>query len=169
MKHVKLDRIDLIILREMQKDGRVTNVELAQKAGISAPPCLRRVRALEQAGYIRGYHADIAPDKLGYGMSIFIHVGLANHAESDLVHFAKLVDTWPQVRESYMLTGDSDFLLKVVTHDWETFQKFLTSQLAGAPNVNHVKSFPTMRRTKYEPGIPIDESPAPVESAKEQG
>ncbi|MDD3182842.1 MAG: Lrp/AsnC family transcriptional regulator [Alphaproteobacteria bacterium] len=167
MKHVKLDRIDLIILREMQKDGRITNVELSQKAGISAPPCLRRVRALEQAGFIRGYHADIAPDKLGYGMSIFIHVGLANHAESDLLHFAKLVEGWPQVRESYMLTGDSDFLLKVVTQDWEAFQKFLTSQLAGAPNVNHVKSFPTMRRTKYEAGIPIDEASASVETAKE--
>lgn len=156
MKHVKLDRIDLTILREMQKNGRVTNVELAQKAGISAPPCLRRVRALEQAGFIRSYHADVAPDKMGYGMTVFIHVGLANHAESDLLHFAKTVDTWPQVRESYMLTGDSDFLLKVVAEDWEAFQKFLTSQLTGVPNVNHVKSFPTMRRTKYEPGIPID-------------
>lgn len=168
MKHVKLDRIDLIILREMQKNGRITNVELSEKAGISAPPCLRRVRALEKAGYIRGYHADIAPDKLGYGMSIYIHVGLANHAESDLNHFAKLVEGWPQVRESYMLTGDSDFLLKVVTQDWEAFQKFLTSQLAGAQNVNHVKSFPTMRRTKYEPGIPIEEPASALpDTAKE--
>lgn len=167
MKHVKLDRIDLTILREMQNDGRITNVELAQKAGISAPPCLRRVRALEQAGYIRGYHADIAPDKMGFGLSVYIHVGLANHAESDLTHFAKMVDTWPQVRESYMLTGDSDFLLKVVTQDWESFQKFLTSQLAGAPNVNHVKSFPTMRRTKYAPGIPIDEPKPSPASAKD--
>jgi len=166
MKNVKLDRIDLTILHEMQRDGRVTNVELAEKAGISAPPCLRRVRALEEAGYIRGYHADIAPDKMGYGMTVFIHVGLANHAESDLLNFAKIVETWPQVRESYMLTGDSDFLLKVVAEDWEAFQKFLTSQLTGAPNVNHVKSFPTMRRTKYEAGIPIDVKSVAAETDK---
>jgi len=165
MKHVKLDRIDLTILHEMQKEGRITNVDLAQKAGISAPPCLRRVRALEESGYIRGYHAEIAADKMGFGMTVYIHVGLANHAESDLNHFAKLVDGWPQVRESFMLTGDSDFLLKVVTEDWESFQKFLTTQLTSAPNVNHVKSFPTMRRTKFAPGIPIEiKGAAPIEN-----
>jgi DNA-binding Lrp family transcriptional regulator len=156
MKRVKLDHIDLVILNEMQKDGRITNVDLAEKAGISAPPCLRRVRALEQAGFIRGYHADIAPDKMGFGLTVFIHVGLANHSESDLAHFTKLVDSWPQVRESYMLTGDSDFLLKVVSEDWESFQKFLTTQLTTAPNVMHVKSAPAMRRTKFEAGVPID-------------
>lgn len=156
MKHVKQDRIDLIILDEMQKDGRITNVDLAKKSGISAPPCLRRVRALEDAGYIKGYHADVAPEKLGFGLTVFIHVGLENHKEQDLIAFAKLVDQWPEVRSSYMLTGDSDFLLKVASRDWEEFQAFLTSKLAGAPNVNHVKSFPAMRRTKYTPGVPID-------------
>ncbi len=162
MKHVKLDRIDLTILRELQKDGRVTNVDLSKTADISAPPCLRRVRALEEAGYIRGYHADVAPDKLGFGLTVFIHVGLANHTEADLMHFAKQCDHWPQVRESYMMTGDSDFLIKVVAEDWEAFQKFLTTQLTAAPNVNHVKSYPAMRRTKFEPGVPIKiDDPAP--------
>ena len=156
MKNVKLDRIDLIILREIQKNGRITNVDLAALAGISAPPCLRRMRALEEAGFIRGYHADVAPDKMGFGMTVFIHVGLANHAESDLLHFAKMVDGWPLVRESYMLAGDTDFLLKVVAEDWEAFQKFITTQLTNAPNVIHVKSFPTIRRAKYEAGIPIE-------------
>ncbi len=156
MKHVKLDSIDLIILREMQQNGRVSNVDLAKKVGLSAPPCLRRMHALEAAGYIRGYHADVAPDKLGFGLTVFIHVGLGNHAESDLLHFAKLVDGWPQVRASYMLTGDSDFLLKVVSEDWESFQKFLTTQLTAAANVTHVKSFPAMRRTKYAAGVPIE-------------
>lgn len=157
MKHVKLDRIDLKILRELQKDGRMSNVDLAKQAGISAPPCLRRMRALEEAGYIRGYYAHIAADKMGYGLTVFIQVGLSNHAESDLLHFAKLVEGWPQVRECYMLTGDTDFLLKVVAEDWEAFQKFLTSQLTAAPNVHHVKSSPAMRRTKYEPGVPIED------------
>ena len=157
MKRVKLDRIDLRILRELQKDGRITNVDLAKIVGISAPPCLRRVRALEESGFIRGYHADVAPDKLGFGITVFIEVSLVNHTENDLSHFAKLVEGWPQVRECYMLTGDYDFLLKVVAEDWENFQKFFSSQLSAASNIQHTKSFPAMRRTKYESGVPIDE------------
>ncbi len=160
MKHVKLDRIDLNMLRALQKDGRMTNVDLAKLVGISAPPCLRRLRALEESGFIRGYHADVAGEKLGFGMTVFIHVGLGNHAENDLNHFAALLDSWPQVRESYMLTGDTDFLLKVVCEDWESFQRFLTSQLAATQNVTHVKSSPAMRRTKFAPGAPIDDKSA---------
>lgn len=164
MKHVKLDRIDLRILRELQKDGRMTNVELAKRVGISAPPCLRRARALEEAGYIRGYHADVAADKLGYGITVFTLVTLTNHAESDLLSFARLAESWPQVRECYMMTGDADFIIRIVAEDWESFQKFLTHDLAGAPNVARVKSAPAMQRTKYEPGVPIDEKmPLPAE------
>lgn len=157
MKHVKLDRIDLRILRELQKDGRMTNVELAKHVGISAPPCLRRVRALEESGYIRGYHADVAGEKLGYGITVFTMVSLTNHAESDLQNFAKLCETWPQVRECYMMTGDADFIIRIVAEDWEAFQKFLTHQLASAANVAHYKSAPAMQRTKFEPGVPIDD------------
>src|ERR1700735_1512126 len=104
MKHVKLDRIDLRILRELQKDGRMPHVELAKHVGISAPPCLRRVRALEESGFIKGYHADVAADKLGYGITVFTLVSLNNHAESDLWNFAKLVENMPLVRECYMMT-----------------------------------------------------------------
>jgi DNA-binding Lrp family transcriptional regulator len=157
MKHVKLDRIDLRILRELQKDGRMTNVELAKHVGISAPPCLRRVRALEEAGYIRGYHADVAADKLGFGITVFTQVSLANHTENDLQNFSKLCDSWPQVRECYMMTGDADFLIKIVAEDWDAFQKFLTHQLAGAPNIAHYKSAPAMQRTKFDPGVPVDD------------
>jgi DNA-binding Lrp family transcriptional regulator len=160
MKHVKLDRIDLRILGALQRDGRMTNVDLAKIAGISAPPCLRRVRALEKSGHIRGYHADVAPDKMGFGLTVFIQVGLGNHTEADLNHFAKLCEGWPQVRECFMLTGETDFLVKVVSEDWESFQKFLTTQLTCATNVVHVKSAPVMRRCKYESGVPIDEQTA---------
>lgn len=155
MKHIKLDRIDLKILRALQQEGRMTNVDLSKQAGISAPPCLRRVRALEKDGFIRGYHADIAPDKMGFGLTVFVQVALANHGENDFLHFAKLVETWPLVRECHMLTGETDFILKVVAEDWEGFQKFLT-QLTAAPNVQHIKSAPVMRRTKYEPGVPVE-------------
>lgn len=160
MKHVKLDRIDLSILRELQKDGRMTNVELAQHVGISAPPCLRRVRALEEAGYIRGYHADVDASKLGYGITVFTQVSLSAHTEQDLRNFAKLCDAWPQVRESYLMTGDADFMIKIVAEDWAAFQNFLTHDLASAPNVSQYKSAPAMQRTKFEPGVPVDEKHA---------
>ncbi len=160
MKRVKLDRIDLRILRELQKDGRMTNVELATRVGISAPPCLRRVRALEESGFIQGYHADIAGEKLGWGLTVFTLVSLTNHAESDLMEFARLAASWPQVRECYMMTGDADFIIRIVAESWESFQNFLTHQLAAAPNVAHVKSAPAMQRTKFDPGVPIDEKNA---------
>jgi len=162
MKHVKLDRIDLRILRELQQDGRMTNVDLAKHVGISAPPCLRRVRALEKAGYIRSYHADIAPDKLGYGITVFTQVSLAHHTETDVNNFAKQIEVWPQVRECYLMTGESDFLLKIVAEDWDAFQKFLSTMLNNISNIQHVKSSPVMRRAKFEPGVPIDEKTPPA-------
>src|ERR1700756_2375250 len=99
MHRVKLDRIDRRILRDLQSDGRMTNVELAKRAGISAPPCLRRVRALEESGYIRGYHPDINPEALGFGVTVFAQVGLASQAEADLKAFEELMLEWPEVRE----------------------------------------------------------------------
>ena len=157
MQRVKLDSIDRRILRDLQQDGRVTNVELAERAGISAPPCLRRVRALEDAGVIRGYHADIDGDALGYTVTIFAFVGLTSQAEADLQQFEELVSAWPQVRECHMLMGETDFLLKIAAHDWDDFQKFLTSRLTPAPNVSHVKTALAIRSAKNMPGVPIDE------------
>ncbi|MDD3287633.1 MAG: Lrp/AsnC family transcriptional regulator [Alphaproteobacteria bacterium] len=164
MKHVKLDRIDLKILRELQQDGRITNVDLAKLVGISAPPCLRRVRALEESGYIRGYHGDIAADKMGYGITVFTQVSLINHSESDLNNFARQVEAWPQVRECYMMTGENDFLLKIVAEDWDAFQKFLTNLLGNTSNIQHAKSAPVMKRIKYAYGVPLDSKSEPQES-----
>jgi DNA-binding Lrp family transcriptional regulator len=156
MRRIKLDRIDRRILRDLQDDGRMTNVELARRAGISAPPCLRRVRALEEAGYIKGYHAAIEPDALGYGVTVFAHVGLVSQAEGDLKAFEDLVGGWPEVREAHMLAGETDFLLKVVATDWDSYHKFLTTKLTTAPNVSHVKSALAIRSSKYSVGVPID-------------
>ena len=156
MPHSRLDEIDRKILAELQADGRMTNVELAKRVGISAPPCLRRVRALEEAGYIHGYHADIDPEMLGFGVLIFAQVGLVSQAEADLIAFEKLVEGWPEVRECHMLAGETDFLLKIVAHDWDTYNRFLTSQLTAAPNVSNVKSALAIRRSKQEAGVPID-------------
>ena len=141
----------------------MTNVDLAKRAGISAPPCLRRVRALEESGYIRGYHADINPEALGFGVTIFAQVGLASQAEGDLKAFEELVRGWPEVRECHMLAGETDFLLKVVATDWDAYQKFLTTQLTTAPNVSQVKSALAIRMSKYEPGVPIEVEGAEVE------
>lgn len=156
MQKVKLDRIDRRILADLQEDGRRTNVELARRAGISAPPCLRRVRALEEAGYIKGYHADLAPNALGYNVTVFAHVGLNSQAEADLQAFEELVKSWPEVRECHMLAGETDFLLKIVEKDWDSYQYFLTHYLTPAPNVAHVKSSMTIRSAKSIPGVPID-------------
>jgi DNA-binding Lrp family transcriptional regulator len=155
MRHVKLDKIDRRILRDLQADGRMTNVELARRAGISAPPCLRRVRALEEAGLIRGYHADVNPEALGYAVTVFAHVGLSSQAEPDLKAFETLVATWPEVREANMLAGETDFILKIVAEDWDSYQRFLTTKLTAAPNVSHVKSALAIRSSKYEAGVPI--------------
>lgn len=156
MNRVKLDEIDRKILRELQTDGRITNVELARRVGISAPPCLRRVRALEQAGYILGYHADLEPTALGYNITVFANVGLVSQAERDLVAFEKLVDSWPEVRECHMLAGETDFLLKVAAANWEEYQNFVVTKLTAAPNVSQVKSALAIRSSKLEPGVPVD-------------
>ncbi len=156
MQRVKLDEIDLRILCELQDDGRITNVELARRVGISAPPCLRRVRALEQAGYIRGYHAELAGEMLGYGLTVFALVGLHSQAEADLEAFEALVTGWPMVRECHMLTGEADFILKIVAPDWDRWQSFLTGELTPAANVASVKTAPVLRRSKALLGVPLD-------------
>ncbi len=156
MQRVKLDRIDRRILKDLQVEGRITNVELSRRAGISAPPCLRRVRALEDAGFILGYHADLDPKALGYHVTVFAQVGLSSQAEPDLEAFEKTVQEWPEVRECFMLAGETDFLLKIVAADWDAYQAFLTTQLTAAANVSHVKSALSIRAAKSEPGVPID-------------
>ena len=156
MARVKLDRIDLRILRDLQENGRMTNVELAKRVGISPPPCLRRVRALEETDCIRGYHAEIDPEALGFNVTVFANVGLHSQAEADLVAFEQLVESWPEVRDCHMLAGETDFLLRIVAEDWDAYQRFLTTQLTAAPNVSVVKSALAIRTSKNLPGVPIE-------------
>ena len=156
MRAARLDATDWLILRELQADGRITNIELARKVGISAPPCLRRVRALEEAGYIHGYHAALDPQALGFQVTVFAMVGLHSQAESDLVAFQDLVASWPMVRECHMLNGEIDFILKIVAPDLSVFQTFLTENLTSAPNVASVKTSLTIRTSKDLPGVPLE-------------
>jgi DNA-binding Lrp family transcriptional regulator len=152
----KLDPIDRKILAELQADGRMTNVELAKRVGISAPPCLRRVRTLEEAGYIRGYHAEVDARMLGFEVQVFAMVGLQSQAEADLVAFERRCRAWPLVRECHMLNGEVDFILKCVAPDLSTFQSFLTEELTAAENVISVKTSLVIRGSKDEPGVPFD-------------
>ncbi len=149
-----LDAIDRKILKELQDDGRMTNVELARRVGISAPPCLRRVRALEEAGFIKGYRALLDEKLLGYEIVVFAFVHLSSQAESDLVAFEDFVRQQPLVRECWMLSGEIDFVLKCVAPDLKTFQAFV-EQLTSAANVRNVKTSLTLRQSKDAAMVPM--------------
>jgi DNA-binding Lrp family transcriptional regulator len=150
-----LDRIDRLLLAELQNEGRVTNVDLAKRVGLTAPPCLRRVRGLEEAGVIRGYHADLDASKLGFAITVFAMVSLKSQAESSLREFEEHMRALPEVRECHMLNGEIDFILKIVSKDLQSFQEFLTGKLTPAPNVESVKTSLTIRTAKQEPGVPL--------------
>ena len=154
---MSLDRIDRQILALLQEDGRMTNVDLAERVGLTAPPCLRRVRALEEMGAIRGYHADLDAARLGYPITVFAMVSLRSQAEHDLSAFEAHMATIPEVRECHMLNGEIDFILKIVAPDLNRFQVLLTTQLTPAPNVASVKTSLTIRTAKALSGIPVIE------------
>ena len=156
MTGYRLDPIDRKILAELQADGRMTNVELAKRVGISAPPCLSRVRTLEDAGYIKGYHAEVDARELGFEVQVFAMVGLISQAEADLAAFEDRCRDWSLVRECHMLNGEVDFILKCVAPDLSTFQAFLTEDLLKADNVASVKTSLVIRGAKDEPGVPFD-------------
>ena len=156
MAGTRLDPIDRMILAELQADGRMTNVELAKRVGISAPPCLRRVRTLEENGYIKGYHAEVNAKELGFEVQVFANVGLASQAESDLSAFEAKCKSWPLVRECHMLNCEVDFILKCVAPDLSSFQTFLTGELLTTPNVASVKTSLVIRGEKDEPGVPFE-------------
>ncbi len=156
MRKIKLDKIDRQILHYLQEDGRMSNVDLAKKVNISAPPCLRRVKALEDSGYIKGYHADINAQALDYNMTIFAQISLEHHSDKDLSAFTDMVQDWEMVRECHLMTGDFDVLLKVVAKDWDEYQHFITEKVTKADNVGNVRSHLSVRTAKQEPGVPID-------------
>lgn len=155
---LRLDAIDWKILKELQDDGRITNVELANRIGISAPPCLRRVRSLEKDGVIRGYRALIDEKTLGFDVTAFAMVGLSSQAEADLIAFEDQARAWDIVRECWMLSGEIDFVLRCVASDLQTFQEFIIRDLTAAPNVDSVRTALTIRKSKDAPRVPVPET-----------
>ena len=150
-----LDAIDWKILTELQGDGRMTNVELARRVGISAPPCLRRVRALEEAGFIKGYRALLDEKLLGFEVTMFAMVHLASQAEADLSAFEAFVREQPIVRECWMLSGEIDFILKCVAPSLTAFQAFV-AELTAAPAVRNVKTSLVLRNAKDAAMVPLE-------------
>jgi DNA-binding Lrp family transcriptional regulator len=149
-----LDEVDRQILAELQRDGRMTNVELAKRVGLSAPPCLRRVRRLEETGVIRGYHADLDPAALGFEITFFALVGLESQKEAVLSAFEARVRGWPEVRECHMIRGGGDFLLRLVARD-TAHENALTTKLTAADEVARVQTLQTIRTAKDETGVPV--------------
>lgn len=151
----KLDRIDLAILKNLQEDGRMTNVELARRVDISAPPCLRRVRTLEAEGYIHGYHAAVDGSKLGFSEMFFALVGLSSQSQDVLQAFEQSVSQWDEVRECHMIRGGGDFLIKLVARD-KAHRDDLTMRLTASANVETVSTLETIRTEKDAPGVPVE-------------
>jgi DNA-binding Lrp family transcriptional regulator len=156
MRRQKLDRIDLRILAELQAEGRMTNVELARRAGISAPPCLRRLRALEESGYIRGYHAELDAEALGFEVHFFALVGLDSQSETVLQAFEREVGAWSEVRECHMARGPHDFVLMLVARN-TAHENQLTQKLTSAAHVVTVQTIQVIRTAKLQPGVPVEQ------------
>tara|TARA_B100002019_G_C21203422_1_gene565304 strand:- start:513 stop:986 length:474 start_codon:yes stop_codon:yes gene_type:complete len=156
MRKPKLDRTDLKILEKLQDDGRITNLDLAKHAGISAPPCLRRVRALEESGVIEGYHADINPQSLGYEITVYVLVKLTSQNDTQVRQFEEFIADQPMVRECHLLTGDMDFLIRVTAKNWENYQNYLSNHLSQHELVSAVKTSPLVRTSKHKHGVPVD-------------
>jgi DNA-binding Lrp family transcriptional regulator len=153
----ELDAIDWKILRELQQDGRMTNIELSRRVGISAPPCLRRVKRLERDGIIRGYRAMLNASALGKDVVAFCLIGLNHQSETELKAFAEKTRGWPIVRAAWMVSGESDFMLHCVASDLAAFQSFVIEQLTSTPNVDTVRTALTIRQVKDEGTVAIGE------------
>ncbi len=154
---VTIDALDLGILNRLQLDARITNVALADAVNLSPAPCLRRVRDLENKRVIRSYNTLLDPEKLGWHVSVFIEVRLERQIVSDLKIFEDYIESYPEVMECYLMTGTSDYLLRVVAKDLKSLQAFVTDQLASIPNVANLRSSIALKQVKYKTALPIAE------------
>lgn len=150
-----MDDLDIHLLAQLQQDARITNVALAESVNLSPAPCLRRVRDLEKNGVIRSYNTLLDADKLGWQVSVFIEIRLERQVVHDLQVFEQRIETFPEVMECYLMTGTSDYLLRVVAKDLKSLQTFITDRLAGIPNVANIQSSIALKQVKYNTALPI--------------
>ena len=156
MTKKNIDRIDLKILRILQDEGRISNLDLSKKIDMTPPPTLRRVRDLEDKGYIDGFRANINPEKLGFDLTAWIFISLKNQNEESLNSFEKLVWGWENIRECYMLNGEIDFILKCVSKNMSEFNNFLTKNITSNDNISSVKTAFMIKNTKKLGTVPIE-------------
>ena len=150
-----LDPTDLRLLDHLQTDARITNVALAESASLSPAPCLRRVRDLEAAGVIRGYATLLDPEALGLHVSAFIQISLEKQVVNALRNFEETIADYPEVMECYLMTGDSDYLLRIVAHDLKGLQSLIVDRLARLPNVANIRSSIALKQVKYKTALPL--------------
>jgi DNA-binding Lrp family transcriptional regulator len=152
---MELDAIDRRILRALQRDGRLQNVDLAQEVGLSPSPCLRRVRRLEEAGVIERYAAMLDAAKIGFGMTIFARVWLTGQDQDTVSAFVTAIRALPQVAECYLMAGDCDFLIRVLVRDLDAYRRFQVEHLARIPGVRSIKTDISMQTVKPSGALPI--------------
>ena len=155
LRYVVLDAIDRRILGALQDDARIANNELAARVGLSPAPCLRRVRALEETGVIRRHVSLVDPGALGLPVSVFVSISLERQVEEALKRFERAVLTRPEVMECYLMTGDADYLLRVVCADLAAYERFVLEHLAKAPGVSSIRSSFALKQVKYSTALPL--------------
>jgi len=156
MSNISLDKIDCEILRLMQNNSRITNSELADKVNLSPSPCLRRVRQLEESGAIQRYVTLLDPSMVGLPISVFVRVSLEKQNNDNLKIFEDAIDSYPEVMECYLMTGDADYLLRVVLADLESYEHFLRDKLTMIPGVSNIQSSFALKQVRYKTELPIN-------------
>ena len=152
---MQLDKIDLRILSELQQDGSLTNVELARRVNLSPSPCLTRVKALEQAGVIERYVALASAKALGLGLNVFINISLKEQSKAALAEFERRISEHDEVMECYLMTGESDYLIRVVVSDMAALERFILEQLTPIPGIEKIRSGFALKQVRYKTALPL--------------
>ena len=160
MPSYALDTLDLKILRELQADGGLSNIDLAARVGLSPSPCLRRVRALEDAGVIRGRVVLVDPASVGLAVNVFVRVTLERQIEENLAAFERAIENRPEVVECYLMTGESDYLLRIVVSDLAAYERFLKETLTRIAGVSNIQSSFALGQVKYSTALPLGQAAA---------
>jgi len=151
----ELDPIDLKILAALQRDSSLTNVELARRVHLSPSPCLARVKALHKSGVIRRYVALVDPEAVGLGVSVFISISLREQNTAALAEFERRIEACDEVMECYLMTGDADYLLRVVVPDIRALERFILDRLSPIPGVEKIRSSFTLKQVRYKTELPL--------------
>lgn len=156
MNNPPLDKIDIQILKYLQADSSLSNVELAEKVCLSPSPCARRVKILQDNDFIRGSVTLLDPMKVGLSVNVFIQVSLIHQAKRNLQQFEEAVAGWPEVMECYLMTGDFDYLIRVAVPDLQAYQRFLDTRLTLVKVVNNIRSSFSLKQVRYKTELPLD-------------